>query len=474
MSSSSTPHHLTRRSATKLLGGAFLSGLATPSLAWAQQAEAQHPASSRLLSDEDLDFLEEMEHSACLYFAEQADPSTGQVLDRATNKTSTGEFDAHFASSIAATGFGLTALCISDRRNYFKTDRIKKQVLTTLDFHLNKMPNEHGFFYHFSDVKTGKPLINSEVSSIDTAIFLCGVLTCRTYFNDDPKITALATQLYNRVDWPWMLNGGKTFSMGWKPETGFILTRWDHYSELMMLYLLAIGSPTHPVSPDTWSAFTRPPMIFGPYTYISGRDPLFVHQYSHAWFDFARQRDAYADYFANSITATRAHKAFCLGLKRGYTDDYWGVSASDWEHGYTAWGGPPLMGPVDGSVVPCAAAGSLPFLPRDCVRVLRALRENFGKDAWGRYGFCDAFHPDLHWYDPDVLGIDLGIGLLMAENLRTAFVWEIFMQNPEPVAAMKACGFHSSRQINPPAQNVVPVPSPNQPVAPSTNRPSKP
>jgi hypothetical protein len=442
--SSSTPPHITRRSATKLLGGALLSGLVTSPLALAQQVETPHNAPSRLLSDDDLAFLEDLEHSACLFFSEQADPSTGQVLDRATNKNPTGELDSHFVSSIAATGFGLTALCISDRRGYFPTDRLKKQVINTLQFHL-KMPNEHGFFYHFNDVKTGKSLINSEVSSIDTAILICGVLTARAYFNDS-KITDLATQLYNRVDWPWMLNGGKTFSMGWRPETGFISTRWDHYSELMMLYLLAIGSPTHPIPAESWSAFTRPPMTFGPYTYISGRDPLFIHQYSHAWFDFARQRDAYADYFANSITATRAHKAFCLGLNRGYTDEYWGVSASDWEHGYTAWGGPPLMGPVDGSVVPCATAGSLPFLPRECVHVLRALRDNFGKDAWGRYGFCDAFHPDLHWFDPDVLGIDLGISLLMAENLRTAFVWETFMQNPEPVAAMKACGFHSDRQ----------------------------
>jgi hypothetical protein len=451
--SSSTPPHITRRSATKLLGGALLSSLVTSPFASTQQPAAQSPAYTRLLSDEDLVFLEEMEHAACLYFSEQVDPSTGQVLDRATNKTSTGELDPHFVSSIAATGFGLTALCISDRRGYYPTDRLKKQVITTLQFHLNEMPNEHGFFSHFNDVKTGKPLINSEVSSIDTAILLCGALTARAYFND-PKITDLATQLYNRVDWPWMLNGGKTFSMGWRPETGFISTRWDHYSELMMLYLLAIGSPTHPVSPDSWSAFTRPPMTFGPYTFISGKDPLFVHQFSHAWFDFARQRDAYADYFVNSIAATRAHKAFCLSLNRGYTDDYWGVSASDWAHGYAAWGGPPLMGPVDGSVVPCAAAGSLPFLPRDCVRVLRAMRDNFGRDAWGRYGFCDAFHPDLHWYDTEVLGIDLGIGLLMAENLRTAFVWETFMQNPEPVAAMKACGFKSERQA------VLPNPKP--------------
>jgi hypothetical protein len=440
-----TPPQITRRSATKLLGGTLLSTLAGSRLLDAQQPAAVQSAYTRLLSDDDIAFLEEMEHAACLFFSEQVDPASGQVLDRAACKNPTGALDSHFVSSIAATGFGLTALCISDRRNYFPTDRLKKQAIAALQFHLDKMPNEHGFFYHFNDVKTGKPLINSEVSSIDTAILLCGVLTARAYFND-PKITDLATQLYNRVDWPWMLNGGKTFAMGWRPETNFISTRWDHYSELMMLYLLAIGSPTHPIAPDSWSAFTRPPMTFGPYTYISGRDPLFVHQYSHAWFDFARQRDAFADYFSNSITATLAHKAFCLSLKRGYTDDYWGVSASDWEHGYTAWGGPPLMGPVDGSVVPCAAAGSLPFLPRDCVRVLRALRDNFGKDAWGRYGFCDAFHPDLHWFDPDVIGIDLGIGLLMAENLRTAFVWETFMQNPEPVAAMKACGFHNDRQ----------------------------
>lgn len=442
--SSSRLENITRRRAVKLLGAALGSSLAAPSFGLAQQTPAvEHPAPSRLLSDLDIEFLEDMQHCACLYFTEQADPSTGQVLDRATNKTSTGRLDNRFVSSIAATGFGLTALCIADRRNYFARDRLIKQVLTTLQFHLDKMPHEHGFFYHFNDVKTGQPLINSEVSSVDTAILLCGVLTCRAYFND-PRITDLATQLYNRVDWPWMLNGGKTFSMGWHPSTGFIATRWDHYSELMMLYLLAIGSPTHPVHAESWSAFTRPSVKYGVFEFISGKDPLFVHQYSHAWFDFARKQDAYANYFVNSIVATRAHKAFCLSLNRGYNNDYWGVSASDWEHGYTAWGGPPLMGPVDGSVVPCAAAGSLPFLPRECVRVLRSLKDTYGLDAWGRYGLCDAFHPDLHWYDPDVLGIDLGIGLLMAENLRTAFVWDTFMQNPEPVAAMKACGFRQA------------------------------
>src|SRR5215467_12910970 len=144
--SSSTPRQITRRSATKLLGGTLLSGLVTSPFAWTQEPAAPSPTYTRLLSDEDLAFLDEMEHAACLYFCEQVEPSTGQVLDRAINKTSTGELDSRFVSSIAATGFGLTALCISDKRGYYPTDQLKRQVITTLEFHLNEMPNEHGFF----------------------------------------------------------------------------------------------------------------------------------------------------------------------------------------------------------------------------------------------------------------------------------------------------------------------------------------
>jgi hypothetical protein len=190
--------------------------------------------------------------------------------------------------------------------------------------------------------------------------------------------------------------------------------------------------------------------------YIGGGDPIFVHQYSHAWFDFRNKRDRHADYFTNSILATRAHQAFCLNLGKPYSNDYWGISASDSQHGYTAWGGPALhdsadakgqpitkqgYGGVDGSVVPYATAGSLPFLPADCLRVQRSLRERYGSRVWGRYGFCDAFHPDANWYDPDVLGIDLGIGVVMAENLRTGFVWETFARNPEVPLAMRRAGF---------------------------------
>jgi hypothetical protein len=239
-----------------------------------------------------------------------------------------------------------------------------------------------------------------------------------------------------------MLNGGKTFSMGWEPESGFLAARWSRYCELMMIYLLAIGSPTHPVAPETWNSFTRPAVHYAGFDYISGLDALFTHQYSQAWYDFRNKSDAYADYFANSITATRAHKAFCLSYPKWYSEQYWGVTASDYVDGYAVWGGPPAVGPLDGTVVPCAAAGSLPFLPAECLAVLRAMRSKWGKQAWGRYGFVDAFHPAANWYDTDVLGIDQGISVLMAENLRSGLVWKTFMRNKENVLAMQRAGFH--------------------------------
>ena len=253
---------------------------------------------------------------------------------------------------------------------------------------------------------------------------------------------SLAQQIYERVDWPWMLNGGKTFSMGWQPDTGFLRSRWNKYCELMMIYLMAIGSPTHPVAPAYWNNFTRPVIHYRDYGYISGDDPIFTHQYSQAWYDFREKRDAYTDYFENSVTATRAHKAFCLSYPQWYNEDYWGITASDYVGGYTAWGGLPPQGPLDGSVVPSAAAGSLVFLPADCLSVLRAMRAKWGKQAWGHYGFVDAFHPAANWYDPDVLGIDQGISVLMAENLRSGLVWSTFMRNPESVIAMQRAGFH--------------------------------
>ncbi|MGP8253191.1 MAG: glucoamylase family protein [Terracidiphilus sp.] len=390
-------------------------------------------------------FLDDFEQQACLYFWEQASPANGQVLDRAANNLG-GAMDPRLTSSIAATGFGLAALCIADSRGYQSHADIVARVQTALDFHLNSMPNENGFFYHFNDVETGQPLSGSEVSSIDTAILLCGMLTASAYFGDT-QIADLATQIYERVNWPWMLNGGSTLAQAWLPTSGFEPGRYDTYCELMMLYLLAIGSPTNPVAASYWDNFARPVLNYEGYSYISSNsDPLFTHQYSHAFFDFRGKTDAYADYFSNSIAATQAHETFCLAYPQvngaWYNENYWGITSSDSAEGYTAWGGPPAFGSIDGTVVPCAAAGSLVFLPNECLSMLEALNAaSSSTPAVGRYGFVDAFHPSANWYDTDVLGIDQGISVLMAENLRTGLIWSAFMSNPNCVRAMQLAGF---------------------------------
>jgi hypothetical protein len=383
-------------------------------------------------------FLDELQQAIFLFFWEQASPTTGLVKDRALaagNDTST-------VASIAATGFGLTALCIGHSRGYGDATQIQTRVTNTLSFLLNQLTNVNGFFYHFIDMNSGARVWSSEVSSIDTSILLCGVLTCRQYFQD-AQIQSLASQIYDRVNWPWMLNGGSTFSMGWTPENGFITARYDTYCELMMLYLLAIGSTTNPVPASAWNAFTRPVFTYQGLTYITNLyAPLFIHQYSHAWFDFRNKSDQYANYFNNSVTATQAHIQFCLSLQsqfKDYQTNLWGITASDSANGYTVWGGPPAMGSIDGSIVPCAAGGSLPFLSTDCIAVLRNIR-TLHPQTWQRYGYLDAFNPLTGWYDSDVLGIDAGITMLMAENERSAFVWNTFMANPEAQSAFSAVG----------------------------------
>jgi hypothetical protein len=184
------------------------------------------------------------------------------------------------------------------------------------------------------------------------------------------------------------------------------------------------------------------------YKFISSNDPIFIHQYSHAWFDFRNRRDHYADYYENSVIATKAHKQFCVDLRERYPhfgESMWGITASDSAKGYRAWGGPPEHGGVDGTLVPCAAAGSLPFLPEETIRVLRKMREQYGERIWKRYGFIDAFNPQTGWYGPDVIGIDVGISMVMAENLRSGFVWRTFMKNPEAQRAMKLVGLRTTK-----------------------------
>lgn len=437
---------LSRREVLRIGGMGLLASPLTALASCQKQASPSFvPPNGAPFEGTDEQLLDEIERASFDFFWNEASPKTGQVKDRALANGN----DSRTMSSIAATGFGLTSLSIADRRGYRKSPEILERVRTTLRFIANDLHNEHGFFFHFIHMETGERWEKCELSSIDSSILLCGVLTARQYFADR-EIKDLATKIYQRVDWPWMLNGGKTFSMGWLPESGFLNVRWDHYSELMMIYLLAMGSPTHPVDPSSWDAWTRPKITYQGIEYISGNDPIFTHQYSQAWFDFRNKRDAYANYFENSVKATRAHKLFCLSLRDrfpSYSEDLWGISASDYVKGYTAWGGPNArggpIGPVDGSITPCATGGSLAFLFDDCMRVLRNLRGPFGEKVWTKYSFRDAFNPLTNWYDPDVLGIDLGITLLMAENHRTGFVWEQFMKNPEAQKGMQLAGFRS-------------------------------
>ncbi len=214
------------------------------------------------------------------------------------------------------------------------------------------------------------------------------------------------------------------------------------------MYLLGLGSSSHPLRPEAWYAWKRLTFDYDGLRYIGSFAPLFIHQYSQAWFDFRGKRDRFADYFRNSAIATEAHRRFCLELSKQfptYKDDMWGITASDSQTGYVVWGGPPAVGPIDGTLVPSASAGSLPFLPQPVMLVLQTMKNRYGT-AWSKYGFVNAFNPLTNWYDSSVIGIDTGITMLMAENTRTGFVWETFMKSPEARRGMDRAGFRSYYQ----------------------------
>jgi hypothetical protein len=396
------------------------------------------PSTTGLISAADDQFLDQLEHANFLFFWEQANPQTGLIKDRCNVQVN----DKSLSASIASTGFGLTAICIGEKRGFVSYPMARLRVVQTLSFLWHKLPTHRGFFFHFANMNTGERIWDSEVSSVDTAILLCGVLTCLQYFQDK-DIDDLAHAIFDRVQWNWLSEDTSLLSMGWTPELGFIPSRWDLYSELMMMYLLGMGSQSYPLNSDAWMAWKRTIFEYDGLRYIGSFAPLFVHQYSQAWFDFRGKRDRFADYFENSVTATEVHRRFCVELHSqfsDYSDALWGITASDSVHGYVVWGGPPAMGPIDGTVVPAAAGGSLPFLPIATMRVLRSMRDRYPK-AWCRYGFVDAFNPLTGWYDPDVIGIDTGITMLMAENLRSDFVWDTFMKNPEAQRGMEKAGF---------------------------------
>jgi dienelactone hydrolase len=415
---------------------------------------AQVGASATLTREDDA-FLEDLSKRAFQFFWEQADSTTGIVRDRSRTDGSASSDNHVKVGSIASVGFALTGYCIAAERGWEPRDALRARTTTTLQTFATRVFEQHGWFYHWLNLHTGAREWTSEVSSIDTALLLGGVLSVRQCFRDDPAIVRLADAIYRRVDFTWMLNGHPAvLSHGWRPETGMIVHRWDAYSEAMLLYVLGLGSPTFPLPAASWRAWVRPELEWpesGPsrLRYVTHAGPLFLHQYSHAWIDFRGWRDPEPphDWFANAATATRANRQYCLSLAGrfpGYSDRIWGITASDARGGYRAWGGPPPDPQVDGTVVPCAAAGSLMLTPEIALPALREMHRRFGDRLYGRYGFADAFHPTDGWINPDVIGIDVGITLLSAENLRSGNVWRWFMANPEIDAGLRRAGLSPS------------------------------
>lgn len=426
------------------------------------------PAASRLcaaVSAEDDAFLDDLSHRSFQFFWDNVDPHTGITREHVYWDGKAFPIEKRDVGSTGATGFALTALCIGAERGWVPRDQARARALNTLRYYADRAPQEHGWFYHWLNVVSGERTganydtaalglpkdrkmsrPKSEISVSDSTWLYAGALTVAQYFPEDPEIARLAKKIYERVDYAWMRNGDRfLLAHGWMPESGFLEARYDKYCQLALMYLMGIGSPTHPFPPEAWYAWERNPNSYAGFDYI-GTSLLWTYQYPFAWADFRgrrEKREPHTDWFQNAVIATRAHRAWCIDLKKqfaGYSESIWGITSSMSKTGYKAWGGPPKHGPIDGTVVPCAAAGSLMLTPDISIPALRAMKQRYGDRIWNRYGFADAFQPETNWVSPESLGLDVGITLLSTENLRTGNVWKWFMGNRDMQRAMELAG----------------------------------
>ena len=417
-------------------------GLSAPTSALAKsiRRQSQPPLTNDAL-------LTAVEQRAFQFFWTKTDPTTGLTNDRAHNF---GADDTYNVASIASTGYMLAALPVAVEKGWVPRQDAQNRALLTLNFLQNKMPHPHGWFYHFVDNKTGQRVWNSEVSTIDTALLLAGALVCGQYFANTDVQTA-ANTLYNQVDWQWMLTNGGTqpnkllLSHGWTPEKGFIPYNWDTYNELMTLVLLGLGANTNPLPANCWTAWTRSTITYGNYKTLSG-GPIFIYQMAQGFYNFANQRDVLGwNYREVAVQGVLINRQYCIDKskqRKTYGLNIWGLNASDGPNGYNAYGAP--TGPEDGTVSPTGAIASLPFAPVYAQDAAQAMYTQHGDRIWGRFGFSDAFNVDANWYDPDVIGIDLGMALLSIENYRTGLIWKLLASHPATTRAMKQAGFHSA------------------------------
>jgi len=444
-------------------------------------------------------FSEELTERTFRYFWDTTDTQRCLAPDR---------WPSNPFSSIAATGFALTAYGIGAERGYVTRAEAALRTRDCLRFYWNAPQGPDaagttgykGFFYHFLKNDDGTRYKTNELSTVDTSLFLGGALFAQSYYDrNDPveaEIRDLAEKIYTRVDWTFVqrtntgtearnLAGSHGITMGWKPEKGFETHDWVGYNEGMLVYILALGSPTHPVGKDAWDKGWAADLEKDWGSYYGQQhlqfEPMFGHQYSHVWVDFRGIRDDFMrgkgiDYFENSRRATLAQRAYGADNPNkwaGYSADIWGWTASDGPgyskdkysvagtsrafNGYMARGVSAIRVVDDGTVVPTAAGGSVAFAPEVTIPALMAMRTQYGARLYTRYGFKDAFNPSftfagaessdgkvdpVHgWVANDYLGIDQGPILAMMENHRSGFVWKVMRKNPHIVRGLKRIGF---------------------------------
>jgi len=398
-------------------------------------------------------------------------------------------------SSIAAVGFALTAYPIGVERGYVTRAEARQRVLTTLRFFRDAPVGDQpsgvtgykGFYYHFLDMETGLRFRDTELSTIDTALLLAGVLFCAAYFDgadpEDVEVRQIADLLLGRAEWTWIQPRAPAVAMGWTPEHGFLDYDWVGYNEAMILYLLALGSPTFTLPPEAWQAWVAQyDATWGTHHGQEhlGFPPQFGHQSSHVWVDFRGIQDAYMrnrglDYFENSRRATYAQRAYAIanpGQWRDYGENVWGLSAGDGPgdfvqpfggrsrrfSGYTARGISlnDRAATDDGTLAPIAMLASLPFAPEIVMPGLRELRKRYGADIYGTWGFIDGFNPsftfpDLStqgsisrsagWVDKDYLGLDQGPILAMVDNHRSDLIWRVMRSSGYLRRGLQRAGF---------------------------------
>jgi hypothetical protein len=412
-------------------------------------ARAQPPTTTAL--------LDTLQHTAFNYFWLESNVFNGLVRDRSTTGS---------PCSIASLGFGLSAICIGIDHGWVTRQDGRTRILTALQTLWNGPQGPQasgqigykGLYYHFLDMFTAVRTWDSELSTIDTALLFAGVIDAKQYFGTpdagDVLVRALCDSIYYRADWEFTRNSGSGIRMGWKPVTGFSgFGTWIGYNEAMILYILALGSPTHPVPASTWTTWTSGYLFSVLYGYEFVRfPPLFGHQYSHCWIDYRNIWDSYMQtrgitYFENSRRATLAQRSYCIanpGGHMGYGADLWGLTASDDPFGYSAHGAPPPVND-NGTITPTAAISSIVFTPAQSIDFIHHMWENYRTQMWSPYGFKDAMNLDFNWFATDVIGIDQGPIIVMIENYRTGGrVWDRFMQNADVQRGLQRAGFVAS------------------------------